>query len=352
MSKIDRQKVTLIAALLLMLSLSGTAVAGELGYCDAEEDPDNCECPAQLTNHDSCTTIDAAELINPADVEAYREAIGLTPSWNERTGELQIEADFTNFNGGGILPLHENGGHWNSFGELHAYIDDLVGMSYVDEYCETGTLPHPTLMLNGTIARWDQSGDMWAEAQIPDPVWAAISDQLGRVWVDDELVAYWEMLFTGCDYEADGDLSGTQCSGTIYWTYEIDRRILCTEFDPGMETWTANGMGTEQKDFIWKDSISETKAIKDDNGEVIGYIGVLVFYDRSDIHNVYYDSNGNAVNPNNPHKSPQLGSNYNRITSGEEGVCGDGIAEKSADRLDFMSMAGTAPHISECPQSL
>lgn len=344
----------LVGPLVLVVTAlsASTATAGELNYCDPTDDADKCECPESLNGYDSCKIIGESELINPANVAQYRQAIGLTSSWDSETGEMRIATDFSQLNGGGIVPIHENGGHWQSRAELQAYVEKLVGETVLKSYCEDGTLGHRTLDHSGDVARWDQEAGQWAHSQIPDPIWAAVSDAYGNVWIDEEVVAWLETELTGCQTKAQGDLAGTQCSDLLEWTYQNYRKVMCSEFGPGTETRTMREMGTEQKDFYWQGRTSEKVAYQGSDGQT-RFRYVLVRYDRSRISNTYYDNSGAVSNPLVPHLAESSGDDYNKATrERRDGVCGDGDASRGQYFVSFSTSAGTAPSHDMCDSTL
>lgn len=193
----------------------------------------------------------------------------------------------------------------------------------------------------------------WAPAQIQDPVWAAISDANGRIWIDGEVVKEISNKITGCHSDQSGQFSGEQCSGLLEWTSTNQRHVLCPAYGPGTVTETTRKMGTKQHRFALGDSMTEWVSYEDSNGDT-QFRKQLIHADAITISNVYYDTSGNAINASKPHEgsAPKPTDEYYKAKSGPSGVCGDGWAKRGIEELDFLTSEGSAPSRSNCSNTI
>jgi hypothetical protein len=353
-----RRLLRILAAHIFLVGgvvLGSSALAQEPGSCDPNEDPYECECPSALQDFETCERLSESELLNPAQVEDYREAISLNAIHNANLGVTEIHSDFSTINGGGILPIHDNNGHWESIEELWNYMEVLTNSDLMERLCNGEKIPPqgPGFM-TGKIFRWNQFEGVWAENQVQDPILAAISDADGNIWIDEEFAANVARVATGCQTETDVVFTATQCSFLYEEGIPVPSRELCPEFPTSNEWYTEEYevSETRQEDFHFEDTFELGPATIDGLPEPEFRIGFVEF-EYSRIVDTYYSSSGNEISDDySPHPGEERGKPINKLSRGKPGVCGDGEAWLKEEKLFFKTSQGTAPNFYDCPDTL
>lgn len=338
----------------ILVGVAGSSVsvgATELGSCDPDTDPYACECPDELQDYERCSRLSESDLLNPADAQNYRSAIALQFYYDPETDHTEIHSDFSRINGGGILPIHKNGGYWRSYDELFDYMEVLLSSDAQDLICDGKELPRDGFFMTGQIFRWNQFDGTWAANQVQDPILAAISDANGDIWVDQDLVGFIDQLASGCQTKTDDIFTGTQCADAFDVVKPIPNQEVCQEFpDPTVGTDEYTERGTEQKGFEYRSDLGLGPATIDGVPTPEFRIGAIAF-EKSEIVNSYYTASGNA-DSDEPARKYEEHETSNFLHAREYGVCGDGYAALGGERLTFKTSNGTAPTFDKCPDTL
>lgn len=179
------------------------AFAAELGTCDPEQDPNNCECTEAMNEYGVCNQVDLANFVSPDDPETLRLAAEMDTIYDEEADEYVVFADATNFNGGGILPTRSNGAEWSSLDALQEYLSILLDVPREED----GSLPTVRFYQQGHISKFDQATDQWAPYQYDNLILDAISGPEGDI--DVPLSGHsWSTVYNDFD-------GGTQQSGLL-----------------------------------------------------------------------------------------------------------------------------------------
>lgn len=184
--------------------MPSTALAVELGTCDPNEDPYGCECDPDLSQYGACYESSSDNWVSPDDPAALNNAANIS-SWYDETDEIWVvEADVSQLNGGGILPVPSNHGEWQSMDELQEYLSTLLDLPRDQE---NGTLPEFRYIQNGTVARWDLDQSAWATHPVDNLVDASISGPDGEVYMSSVSIYQWYSAAAPGGRSSYGDLS-------------------------------------------------------------------------------------------------------------------------------------------------
>lgn len=218
------KRVIFSLATLAILVSSATVFAYGPRVCDPEEDASNCECTTE-SGADLCQEIAYGELITPDDPAELREAANLQSEYDSEQDIWHVSIDVRGFNGGAILPMHSNQGHWDNHEEFFAYAQELYGIDMVDE---EGNYAFPKMRVEtqGTVVRFNQFDGAFIESYPGTLMAASLADEHGIIHIGaDDYTVIPDVPDSMCDGEdplgetprsfderSGSDLAAQQCS--------------------------------------------------------------------------------------------------------------------------------------------
>lgn len=326
-----------------ILALPAAASAIELSYCDESEE--DCECsPEAAEGYDGCAVGDLGDVTPTNDPLELREALSLEVlGINDETGAVRVRTDVSSF-AASVLILNGRRGQWESREELEQYVNLLIYGTPEPELvpfdvCLGGL--NIDLSQRGAIARVDPEEGAWTSYQTQNFIYAAISDEQGRVFVEGELIWDFDLLHFPCQTAYDGEFRGTQCS-TIELSASSGPSAVCGEQE--LVPMRSSAV-TVLSDFGLETQQNLTGIIPGES--VTRFIWRRIIADRAFVHAYYYDGSGHQLGTIKLGDVVDDGHVANNPKPNVSGTCGGGTAHRAGYTITPVTRAGTAP--STCP---
>jgi hypothetical protein len=312
--------IALSAAACVLAGFSSTAMAG---YCD---DIDN-----DGVTYDFCEDISTNNLVDTSDPAAVRDMYNISSTYDSSTNTLYVTTDFDD-PASRFLPVHPNGGSWDSLQELNDYLTILLGADELDMIVD---ICNPSLRISITHTfrsyRWNpNTGELRDSITIIED---AITGWNSELIVDGADLSDFAIVFN-CAQGSDGDLSSEQCSSAGERLRQEGDQV-CGEYPepPVLDHYVK----TREFDIEWGGQTNGADADGSDDGA--HHTGA----DRIRITNDYYDGNNNKIGsearPNTPNATENYVEYHEVDEYGPEAVCGFGSTEREENEVILTTSA-------------
>lgn len=317
-------------------------------FCDPQNDPDECGCPTDLKDFDTCDEIKIGNMIAPDDPAAVRKAANINAEWDSERELYAVSIDALAYNVG-FVPVTKGHGNWSSVDELSKYVHQLLGIGYD----EGAPIPEFDILQNGTSVRLDIDQGRWLPSS-GSLLYDLISTSDGTVRIGGEILISHP---PGCPTPAtasyvwaagassrayDGPFGSSMCIGHLGIPFNQHQHPDRVSFYSYLNNFTSDLTVptfdcTRDDVFGWQCEVTDSSVVRR-----FGLKADVTRFDKG-----YYDDGTEfATSPSDPVYDTRgiqsaLGTeNDNGTLLDDFGMCGKGTAERNGYRTEHELQEG------------